>query len=57
MTGVVSLPRSGEFAFIDRRYYVPAGIRKKAQLQEGQTVTAQVVQQPDGKWRAVAIIP
>ncbi len=57
VTGVVSLPRNGEFAFIDRRYYVPAGIRKKAQLQEGQTVTAQVVRQPDGKWRAVAIIP
>jgi len=57
VTGVVSLPRNGEFAFIDRHYYVPAGLRKKAQLQEGQAVTAQVVRQPDGKWRAVAIIP
>lgn len=55
VTGVVSLPRSGEFAFIDRRYYVPAGIRIKAQLQEGQTVTAQVVQQPDGRWRVISI--
>ncbi len=55
VTGVVSLPRNGEFAFIDRHYYVPAGLRKKAQLQEGQAVTAQVVRQPDGRWRVISI--
>ena len=56
VTGVVSLPAKGDFCFIDHTYYVPAIIRVKNKLQEGQEVTAKVKQLPDGKWRVISIM-
>lgn len=56
VTGVVSLPAKGDFCFIDHTYYVPAKIRVKNKLQEGQEVTAKVKQLPDGKWRVISIM-
>ena len=56
IVGIVSLPTKGNFCFIDHTYYVPDGIRKSHNLQEGQTVTAKVKQLPDGKWRVISIV-
>ena len=56
IVGIVSLPIKGNFCFIDHTYYVPDGIRKSHNLQEGQTVTAKVKQLPDGKWRVISIV-
>lgn len=54
--GVVSIPTSGAFCFIDHQYYVPATIRESCNLREGQVVKANVKQLPDGKWRVTSII-
>ena len=56
IVGIVSLPIKGDFCFIDHTYFVPDGIRKSHNLQEGQTVTAKVKQLPDGKWRVISIV-
>ena len=56
IVGIVSLPTKGDFCFIDHTYYVPDGIKKSHNLQEGQTVTAKVKQLPDGKWRVISIV-
>lgn len=56
VSGNVSLPRSGGFAFIDKKYYVSNKLRSKCQLTEGQNVKAVVCQAEDGRWRVVKIL-
>lgn len=55
ITGIVSLPPKGDFCFIDHTYFVPDSIRKSNNLQEGQSVKAEVRKMPDGRWRVVTI--
>lgn len=55
ITGIVSLPPKGDFCFIDHTYFVPDSIRKSNNLQEGQSVKAEVRRMPDGRWRVVTI--
>ncbi len=55
ISGIVSMPPKGDFCFIDHTYYVPEKIRKSNNLQEGQSVKAEVRLMPDGRWRVVSI--
>lgn len=55
ITGIVSLPPKGDFCFIDHTYFVPDSIRKSNNLQEGQSVKAEVRRMPDGRWRVITI--
>lgn len=56
VSGRVSLPASGDFCFVDRKYFVSPKIQSVAHLQEGQIVKVKVKQMPDGKWRVISII-
>lgn len=55
ITGIVSMPPKGDFCFIDHTYYVPEKIKQSNNLQEGQSVKAEVRLKPDGRWRVVSI--
>ena len=55
ITGIVSMPPKGDFCFIDHTYYVPEKIKQSNNLQEGQSVKAEVRLMPDGRWRVVSI--
>ena len=55
IVGNICLPPKGDFCFIDHTYFVPDNIRKSNNLQEGQSVKAEVRKMPDGRWRVVSI--
>ena len=55
IVGNICLPPKGDFCFIDHTYFVPDSIRKSNNLQEGQSVKAEVRKMPDGRWRVVTI--
>lgn len=56
INGIVSLPHTGGFAFIDKKYYVPDKLRSHYRLTDGQKVQALVAQTDDGRWRVVKIL-
>lgn len=56
ISGRVSLPHTGGFAFIDKKYYVPDRLRSQYRLIDGQKVQAIVVRTEDKRWRVVKIL-
>lgn len=56
INGKVTLPRNGDYAFIDYKYYVPARLRFQHDLCEGQEIRALASKTEDGKWRITRIL-
>ena len=56
ISGSVSLPHTGGFAFIDKKYFVPDKLCLQHRLIEGQKVEALVVKTSDDRWRVVKIL-
>lgn len=56
INGKVTLPRNGDFAFIDYKYYIPARIRSQYTLNEGQEIRAVACRTENGKWRIIKIL-
>lgn len=56
ISGMVTLPRYGDYAFIDYKYYVPAKLRYEHNLCEGQEIRALACKTEYGKWRITKIL-
>lgn len=56
ISGRVTLPRNGDFAFIDYKYYVPARLRLQNNLCERQEIRALACKTENGKWRITKIL-